>query len=227
MRILIYLVIAILLASCHKSELMSFQQEKSSVYFYLDKKVAKNEVVKSFTATFADQLVMNIPVRCSGLAAAVDRTFKAVVVVGGTTARATADYEPLAERYVFPANAYEAYIPVVLNRTELLKDSTLVLELALTESNDFGIGEKLRQNVFIRFSDQLEQPDNWGKGYGAYSRVKHQVFLVITEREAYPTPEEWEENKYYFSYAVSRALSAYFRDNYPVKDENGNIINPW
>lgn len=228
MKRLVYISLCLLTIACQKDELMSFQEEKASVYFYVGNNIFTTEITKSFTTTLSDTLAAEVTVKCSGLASGVDRYFRVAVEDEGTTAEEGVDYVPLEEAYLFPANAYETKVPILLLRTSELADTTLNIRLKLEKSVDFELGEKARQQVNVLFSDRLVIPVNWNKwAYGAYSRKKHSVFLIIANRTEYPEPKEFNENYYYFMIAVPNAMKAYFKDNYPVRDENGNIIELW
>lgn len=228
MKIKIYILMSLVLLACQKDELMSFQDEKPSVYFYLGDNIYITEITKSFTTTLSDTLIAEIPVKCSSLASDKDRYFKVTVEEEGTTAKAGVDYVPLEQSYLFPAHAYTSSVPVYLIRTRQLADTTLHIRFKLQGSDDFELGEKMRQEANILFSDRLVKPDNWNNwAYGTYSRKKHSVFLIITKRTDYPDRKEFNENYYYFMIALPNAMKAYFKDNYPVLDENGNIIELW
>lgn len=226
-RILFILPLIFVLLSCEQEPLLEYSEEKPTVYFYINSDYNLNTITKSFAAIIDSQLIVNIPVKCSGLAADYDRYFK-VAVAGNSTAKEGIDFLPLEDQYLFPAGKYDTFVPITLLRTPLLSDSTLMLTLQIEISEDFNKGEKLRLESSIIFNDALVRPSNWDATYlKAYSKVKHIVFLRITGLDNYPTPEEAAKRKQYFQYLVPKELSKYFRDNYPVYDENGNIIEPW
>lgn len=185
--------------------------------------------MKTFVTTLDSFIVVDIPVKCSNFASKEERFFK-VEILESSTATEGVDFEPLEYQYMFPSDSYETTIPIKLLETNNLKDSTMVLSLKLIPSDDFNLGEKLRQEVNIVFSDKLEKPSNWDNyswRYKDYSRVKLEILLMLAEIEEFPSNEEISENFEFYYYVLPRALSNYFRENYPVYDENENIIEPW
>jgi hypothetical protein len=226
-RILLLLPMFFILLSCEQEPPMEYSEDKPTVYFYINSDYNLTSITKSFAAIIDSQLIVKIPVKCSGLASEQDRFFK-VMVSGKSTAKEGIDFLPLEEQYIFPAGKYDAFVAITLLRTPLLSDSTLVLTLQIDKSDDFNKGEKLRLESSVIFNDAILKPSNWdASNLKAYSKVKHMVFLRITGLDNYPTPEEAAKRKQYFQYLVPRELGKYFRVNYPVYDENGNIIEPW
>lgn len=234
-KIITIIAFATLLAGCKVEQLKEFAQEEASIYFYVgfDDKNGYNTVITNIEKNMATCIdgssVVDIPVRCSGLASDQERKFKVVCDKEKSTAVEGVDFEKLPESFSFPANEYVTTVPIKLLVTDKLADTKLVLALSLQESGDFILGEKLRRDITISYSNMLSKPDNWLiTYYKDYSRRKYQQFLIITELEIFPTNAEIALNEYYYFTVVSRAMSKYFRDNYPVYDEDTqSVIEPW
>lgn len=234
-KIIAITALATLLVSCKVEPLKEFTQKEASIYFYVgfDENNGYNTVITNIDKNMATCIegysVVNVPVRCSGLASDRERKFKVAFDKEKSTAVEGVDFEKLPESFSLPAGEYGATIPVKLLVTDKLSNTKLILALSLQESNDFILGEKLRRNITITYSNMLSKPDNWLiTYYKDYSRRKYQQFLIITGLEIFPTNAEITLNEYYYYTVVSRAMSKYFRDNYPVYDEETqSVIEPW
>lgn len=216
-----------LFASCREEGLRGFEDNEASVYFYLDEKTEVSSMVYSFVYTYEDKAVVQVPVKCSGLAAGNDRHFRVEVVYDSTTAIREKHYSFEAEG-VFPADCYDAYFPVVLYcQDTALLSKTFVLTLRLVESADFSIGGKERLTVRIQFSNRLEKPDSWQDWmFGEWSRVKHKRLISIAGRD-FPSVDELNADMNFWYYGIGQELKNYFIKNYPVTDENNKVIEPW
>lgn len=216
-----------LLWGCQEAPLQSFEQKNASIYFYIDSNSDVTTLSRSFAAISGDELIVDVPVRCSGLPGTEERYFHVTVIDSLTDAVAGVDYEPLSENYSFPSEVYQSTFPVRLYRSDAVKNGTVCLALKIDKSMDFIPGDKERNVVFIKFSDYLEKPENWDYSLGEWSRVKHLKFLELTGLTDYPSSADWSANYYYYSRIVVRQLKAFYTENYPQYDENGNIIEPW
>lgn len=215
------------LTSCEEDGLKEFEEPLSSVYFYIHENPEVNEMIYSFIYTFEEEVVVKIPVKCSGMAAGYERHFRAEVVSDSTTAIPEKHYL-LPREVVFPVGAYEAYLPVTLyNQDTTLRTQSFVLTLRLAESEDFELGGKERQIVRLRFSNQLVRPDFWPDWmFGTWSLVKHKRLIQIAGKDL-TSEDELNADFNFWYYGVGQGLKNYFIKNYPVLDENNKIIEPW
>ncbi len=224
------LLIAMLFVSCQYNERMGYINDRSGVHFYIDSYSAITQIDKSFAATLDKEIIVDIPVRRNGFAEDKDLYFKMIIVDSTTTAISGVDFEPLADSYLFPAGEYTTTAQVKIFNSENIKDKSVLIDISLIESEDFDIGEIDRTRCQIAFSNILIKPSNWDSNtyyYKDYSETKYRIFLQLTGLDIFPTQEEISADSYYYRYVVPRELSAYLSDNYPVHDENGNIIESW
>lgn len=229
MKKIIYFIFLtmLLVGACKEEGLKGFEDSEESVYFYIDEKDGVDDITYSFVYTYEDQVIVNIPVKCSGMAAGKERYFQAVVLADSTTAECEKHYS-LPEKAVFPAGEYKASFPVILyNRDKALDSVTFVLAVQLVESSDFVPGDKNRRVAKIRFSNRLEKPEAWQDWmFGEWSRVKHKRLVRIAGRD-FPTTDELYADISYWQYGVAIELKNYFIAHYPVTDENNKVIESW
>ncbi len=226
-RLYILMVLMPLFSACQEDKLQKFEDPIASVYFYIDEKKEVEEMLYSFIYTFENEVVLNVPVRCSGLAAAYDRHFR-VEVAGDLTTAVSGKHYSIPSEALFPADAYEAAFPVTLyNQDTVLRSQSFVLTLQLAGSADFELGDKERQTVRIVISNRLEKPEAWQDWiFGAWSRVKHKHLIRIAGKDL-PSADELNNDFNFWYYGVGQELKNYFIKNYPVLDENQQVIEPW
>jgi hypothetical protein len=124
------------LASCDESELLYNTSQKHTIYF--DKEKIAPEV-NSFTFayyTFSDT-VIDIPVRYMGMPVDKEQTFKVKVVADtiGVMPTEGEDYEYI--NLSFAPGEVATNLRIHLNRTEILKDTTLGISLVFEENEIF------------------------------------------------------------------------------------------
>lgn len=216
------------LTSCKENELIIYSQDKESVYFYIRDDADDNVITKTLATETTDNISVEIPVKCSGLACEEDRTFKVSIVSELTTAEEETDYEVLEEEYTFPAGCYDAVLPLVIHKSGAAATGTVTLAVEVIESTDFKVGEKLRTQAVINYSTTIEMPDLWSSYYfGDWSTAKYLLFLEFASLTEFPDADEFERNNYLYTELIPRMMKAYYLENYPVYDENGNIITTW
>lgn len=62
--------------------------------------------------------------------------------------------------------------------------------------------------------------------FGPYSRKKHEIFIQVLGHDFPATSAEYSAMGDYWQ-TVMYHMNNYFTENYPIYDENGNIIEPW
>lgn len=181
---------ALMVASCREPEKLMFDS-KATVCFRMPTKEQDELLViqdDTITYSFVDSemttthYTINIPVEIADYRRETDRYYRVEAVAEGTTATAGVHYEALADRYVIPAGEGSVLLPLKVNRTDDLRESEVKVQLRIVATEDFGIGIAERQNVWVKFSDMLEEP-SWWPGWqnimGTYSRVKYQYWREV------------------------------------------------
>ncbi len=187
--LLLILIIGTGMSSCKKADEKLFDHN-ANIYFYLNdygidnaEKYRKDSILYTFAyePTLAKDTIF-IPVRISGERTARARTFVVYAENDSSTAKVGMHYEPLQDTYTVPANFGIISIPlVVLNQDPLLKTRSVSVLLRLKETADFGIEVPSLNRVKVVFSAKLEKPDWWDVwSLGAYSQVKHQLFILAS-----------------------------------------------
>ena len=94
------------------------------------------------------------------------------------------------------------------------------LELGITE----------RTSVRVLISNILTKPSYWDSVikyyFGEYSRTKHELCIEQLGQDFPETSSEFYGSLTYWQVS-GQYMSNYFEENYPVRDENGKIIEPW
>jgi len=178
---ILLLIIVTSLASCKKAEEMKFEHP-AGVYFDF-RGGDRDSVVTTFAynPTLAKDTVW-LPVRIAGVRTPSIRTFKARVEIDSTSAEADLHYEPLKESYTMPANAGFAWLPfVIYNKDKELENRAVSVIIKLTASDELNIGNPYLIRAKVVFSAKLEKPHWWDMWpLPPYSRVKHELFIVVT-----------------------------------------------
>lgn len=122
-------------------------------------------------------------------------------------------------------------IPVIIyNKDEALENKQVVIALALkpSEALDLGITERLSCRLLV--SNMLGKPIYWEQtikyDFGDYSRRKHELCMIELKRD-FPVEASEYSNERTMWEVYGAYMSNYFEENYPIRDENNAIIEPW
>lgn len=200
-----------------------------AVYFQLNTSSwgdARDSLNFSFVGNPGTEARLNLRVMLMGDASERERKVRVNVDRERTTAVEGTHYAALQPEYTIAAGDFHTEIPVTLYRTDDLETAPRVLTLELEASPDLSPGLTARTRARIIFTDQLLKPDDWednqGWVFGVWSRVKHEKCLELIGPAF---PDNFEDHTH-MSNSGSLA-SRWFENNYPVYDENGNVIEPW
>jgi len=174
--LLLLLLPLLLLCSCKKAGLTTYDRA-ANVYFDLSD-ADRDSIVYTFAydMTKAQDTVF-IPVKVMGYRDQQARHFEAFVEKDSSTARAELHYDALKSEYTLESNAGQALISE-------LENQSVSLLVKLKASDDFGVENPALIRARIIISAQLEQPAWWTMWLDNYSRVKHQLFLIVTEQRS-------------------------------------------
>lgn len=144
------------------------------------------------------------------------------------------------DKWVIPAGATTAMLPITLLRDASLNDGVWNLRLAVTHSAHFEVGDVVAQQKTISFSGKLLKPAFWdvnmNYSLGQWSERK-QLFMYAVCRER--IDQTWFTDSYSQPNAASH-YQAMFRNalfdfntnlaniasgEAPMKDENGAVIS--
>lgn len=251
----IILCAAAYLQSCEKETMVYGGEEGgvSGIYFLYSKTYTMSGNVRvyhyqdsmemSFESVPGDQTsaVLRLPVKVLGEVKDYDRTYKAKVT-GGTAVEGV-DYEPLQAEYVLPANAASTTLPLVLLRTEKLKQGkvNMIVELAENENFKLLLPEKLSSDektvvnttrLKVIFSEIYTEPImyTWD-GVGIFGPFTLKKFEFINAVMGW-SPADWDLNSgvvtagilYYAGRKVQQELQLRADASDPVLDEDGSFM---
>lgn len=176
---------AVCLSACKKAIELTYQSP-DNVYFDFTNPEDDEERIDSISYSFAlfpersfDTIML--PVRIAGLRKSVDRKFKLSVVDSSTTAIVGTHYKALDAEYIIPADSGTVKVPIIIYSTDpALQDKSVRMKFRLVASADFAVSTVEFDTAKIIFSNRLEQPiwwSTWAGEVGAYSRVKHELFI--------------------------------------------------
>lgn len=234
-RVIIYIMLlaGICLHGCQENDKMTYEA-KSSVYFQLSEEYGKTDL-DSMIYTFAKGTkvtdTVDLKVKIIGEAVGYDRYFKVEVVDEITSVEQELHYSPLSTEFKVAADSFRGSVPVIIHNTDPeLRDTVLCLGLRIVPSSDFDLGVQEKAIAKLYVTDQLTEPATWSRFlkyfFGTYNRTKHKVFMELTGKEF---PEDLMEayGEYGLWKSYGTYLNNYFVENYPVYDEDGEIVEPW
>lgn len=233
----IYFIFLLLLAlgSCKDNADYPFSG-KDAVYFQLEKNSSYwsrtlDSLVYSFAGKGVDEDTLWVRVNLEGKTSTEPRPVVVVVDEEKTTAKAGLHYEALKVVYELPRDSVYVNIPVIIyNQDPALENEQVVIALKLkpSEALDLGITERLSCRLLV--SNKLGKPTYWEStiqyDFGTYSRRKHELCMIELKRDFPVEGSEYSEQRTMWQ-IYGTYMSDYFRENYPVKDENEVVIEPW
>lgn len=198
-NILLIIILFCLLSACKKEETPVYSTDDN---IYLDfTPTVDNDKTDSIVYSFAyfpekQEDTVYIPVRISGRRVSRDRRFILTTVDSTTSAVASLHYRPLEKEYIMSADSGLCLVPLILmNKDSVLKRMTFTIGLTLRSTGDFGVQFPLQNKGLVKVSNRLEKPlwwDVWIGELGAYSRVKHELFIRVSgTTELPPTQSDY------------------------------------
>jgi len=226
------IVFIVALTSCEENDKMIYNDDHA-IYFQLfdaNDKLEVDSVLYSFATGTKKVDTVDLNVKVLGTAVDYDRFFNVKVVEEQTTAHVEKHYTAINEQYLLPAGEINASVPVILHNTDpLLNDSVLKITLEILNSDDFNVGYKDKLMAKLLFSDQLVEPASWNilrYFFGTYHEMKHRVFLEMYGIDFPEDAEEVKDNRELWN-TYGSYVNEYFVENYPVYDDEGEIVEPW
>lgn len=222
--------LSFLLGSCKQTDLFTYDHP-ANIYFDLDTDARPDVSLRdSIVYTFAYDMAKSrdtvfIPVRISGLRESRDRQYQVAAEQDSSSAVPGTHYEALQPAYALPADSGTASLPVVIYNTADLEERAVSLILKLRPSADFGIENPDLVRAKVVVSARLEQPPWWSMWLGAYSRTKHQLFLLVTGQTNMSMDGLDAPKNLYFAQLLTMMLNnpfSWVQDN----PEKGYVLEP-
>ena len=165
-----YIVFTIAFTSCEKSNISYYNEKDAAVRFpvhntdFDDDFTGYNTLDEIFYSSYSfldagtsdeEVIIYDIPVMLIGNTSNNSRNVKYIINEETTTAPKES-YEIIEA--VIPANKYIGYIRIKLYNTEELKNTTYILELSLTSSDDLSVGPKEYIKAQLSWNNQIPEP---------------------------------------------------------------------
>lgn len=190
LNIILISTLTLLLASCSKEEVDTFNPSHTSLNIWIGN--AAGAVYESTTYNYSyayEEGNVTFYAQISGMPTDYDRTFR-LEAYGGDSAQVVSTIR--TEDYVIPAGAIGGTYQVHFN-AQLLSDPNLfttrdgIIHFRVVPNDTFALGTESHQSFTVVLKNYLAKPDNWesanyprvalSKYFGTYSRVKYQFMI--------------------------------------------------
>ena len=226
MKKAIYLIMGLflLLAGCSNEEQLF--ESKANIYFKGD------STVFSWLRTTNTTDTVYLPCQIVGQAPAAGQTFSVEVMAGETNAQEGIHYGALPEFFTWPAGAFTYSIPIVIYyRDPLLVERFYKLRVRLKGGSELMVNYTGKLEYSLLMGAQVVKPIYWdtytmSAFFGAYSRTKHSIVVLLAGKDFPESQKEYKREMVFWQNFGIGELNTYFKNNV-VKDENGNVIEPW
>lgn len=246
-------LVALYMQSCEK-ETMVYKGESggiSGIYFLYTSSYTmsgsgrvdhyQDSMEFSFAKVAANisESTIKLPVKLLGDVTGYNRTF--IARVTGGTAVVNEDYVALENEYIMPANQPETTIPLILKRTDKLKNRKLNLTVELIENenfklllpskiNDDGKTEINTTHIKVIFSEIYTEPWFYSlfgvDNFGPFTVKKFEYINTIMGW----SPANWDDGTVtagimgYAARRIQAELQERADNNDPVYDEDGSLM---
>lgn len=189
-KLFIFVFFAATFAACEK-DLPVYNSTQNRLNFGLS---SEADTVQTYSFVYTGGVATDTvwyTVRTMGFLSDAARTFELQQVMTGVndaqvgTHYVSFDDETLKKRYVIPAGAVRARIPIVVKRDTTLKKQDYNLVFTFKPNNNFDLGYEAYSKVKLIISDKLSKPTAWRYYactyfFGTYGPVKHQFMIDVT-----------------------------------------------
>ncbi|MCX2483161.1 DUF4843 domain-containing protein [Pedobacter sp. MR2016-24] len=232
-----------LLGSCAK-EIDTYEDDPRLYFFERATDLVQTRITsKSFSFLSLPAAVVTdtvkIKVKTMGLATSYDRVLKGATIATGTTATEGVHYVFL--NGMIKAGQVEGFLPVLLNRTTDIRNTSLTLNLTIAANENFKPGVVEDQTFTLSWSEDVVKPTNWDTliglsfYFGPYSKEKFRFVVNTTGISDFPlqqsgrvplNPGEYSNSMMNdIKLRVKEALATYNATHaVPLTDETGTLI---
>lgn len=225
-KLCLILLLPLLFFGCKEDSNRLMYSDDPEVYFYKgDNTLYPDSLDYTFILKPDDVFTdtVQIPLRISGFSAQNDRVVN-IEVGAESTAEVGRHFK--IDPVIIKAGAYSGTVPLVLLRSEDLKEKQLRIYLKIANSAGFEPGYADRLNYLVKITDQLSRPEDWETFiFGQYSQKKHQFMVASIGhiRVAMSLGAQFSE-LFAILQTVRVELIKYEAINGPMYDENGNRV---
>jgi hypothetical protein len=171
------------LFGCKEAELKLYERD-ANIYFNLSQN-DRDSIVYTFAYDMTKAVdTVYIPVRLIGYRDQQARSYMVYVEQDSSTAVRDVHYKTLESNYPLAANSGGAWFPLIVYNVADLEERSVSVILKLQATDDFGIENPNIIRARVVLSARLEKPSWWDYWLDNYSRVKHQLFTLVTEQRS-------------------------------------------
>jgi len=167
--------------SCKTADEINYDRH-ANIYFSMDES-QRDSLIYTFAydMTKASDTIF-LPVSIIGHRIPSLRHYAVYVEQDSSSAEQNIHFTALSETYPLAAEAGRDSLPIVVHNLTDLESRSVSMIVKLQANSDFGVENPSLVRAKIILSARLEQPLWWSMWLGSYSRVKHQLFLLVTEQ---------------------------------------------
>lgn len=206
------------LLSCKEAELKLYEED-ANIYFNLSQR-DRDSIVYTFAYDMTKAVdTVYIPVSLTGYRLQEVRNYNVYVEQDSSTAVQDIHYKSLENNYSIAANSGGAWFPLIVYNVSDLEEKSVSVLLKLQATDDFGIDNPNIIRARVVLSARLEKPIWWDDWLDNYSRVKHQLFILVTEQRTLTREGLDAPKNTYFRDMLAMMLNDPFRwvNNNPEK----------
>ncbi len=210
---------------CEKATLPTYDHP-ANIFFQLDDN-SRDSIIYTFAYDMTKaQDTVYILTRLTGIRENRARRYAAYVEQDSSSAVAGQHYKPLEPEYALAADSGWAYLPLIIYNAPDLEEKSVSVIIKLKATEDFGIENPDIIRAKVVFSARLEKPHWWDAWpLAPYSRVKHQLFILVTGQTELTTSGLDAPKNLYFASLLTMMLNNPFAwvQNNP---EKGYVLEP-
>lgn len=196
--------------SCQKATLTTYDHS-ANIYFDLNQS-QRDSIVYTFAYDMTKAVdTIFIPVRLMGHRIPSTRHYQAFVEADSSTAELGTHYKAIESQYPLLGSTGRDSLPLVVYNVPDLETRAVSMIVKLKQNDDFGIENHRLIRAYVVLSARLEQPQWWSMWLGAYSRVKHQLFLLVTDQRSLTMEGLDAPKNLYFANLLTQMLNDPFK----------------
>jgi len=235
-NIIVFIVLSFVFLSCEENDRLLYDTTKTGVNFDLDDRYQYDpntsviySVQHSYNFAFgnASSKEMVLIARIQGVPVDYDRVLPVKVIDSDTTlnAKQGIDYLLPESAITLPAGKSQVEIPIILNNTVELQDTSKYMHIIVSDNEEFGIGNVEFSKTRLAISSNFKTPPLlWDKYYlwyyfGRSDEVIIKKFVEIGEI----TSDSWYPEPYSRIQILIDRTKIWFNEN-PTVGDDGNII---
>lgn len=224
-NILLFVSVILLFAACVDNEKLMFESSPNIIF-------EADSAEFSWMSHPVDMFEYKVKCKLVGQKLSKSKEFTAEIVNEKTTAEEGVNYMDFSSKFTWPADTFEYELPVKLINNDFdLETNPVYLTIRLKGADGLGTNFDGPLEFKINITANYIKPPYWDKYnlsyyFGEYSKVKHRIIISFMGKDFPIEQMDWKHEGAVWKMMGRSDINQYFIDN-TVKDENGNIIEPW